>query len=230
MLDNPEIKAILCVRGGYGAIQLIDKLKLDNFNKNPKWLVGFSDITLLHALLGTENIASIHGAMPVNYTPDRYEKGVKQLFETLQGKLPEYSLPTNTWNKPGIANAEIVGGNLAIVCSLLGTPLDIDTNGKILFLEEVGEYLYRFDRMMYQLKLAGKLDNIKGLIVGGMSDMNDSEPYFEEKLEELILRQLSNNIPVLFDFPAGHIVNNQPIILGKETTLVVDERGGSLMY
>lgn len=221
MFCNPDIKAVLCVRGGYGAIRVLEHFDSTLIKQNPKWLAGFSDITILHNLLNTQGIASIHGAMPVNFTEAESAESVNLLFDALRGNLPEYFVDSSPFNVEGTACGELIGGNLAILVSLIGTRLDVDTKHKILFLEDVGEYLYRLDRMMYQLKMAGKLENIAGLVVGGMSDMKDTEPAFPECVEEIILKQIPKNIPVMFNFPAGHIAQNKPLMFGMKADLCV---------
>ncbi|MGD9992752.1 MAG: LD-carboxypeptidase [Salinivirgaceae bacterium] len=220
MLDNTNLKALFCLRGGYGTIRIIDQLKFQQFTAHPKWLIGFSDITVLHAQLNNLGVESIHGQMPVHFNSGA--RGLRRLFSVLKGESLSYQIEGHTLNKPGKASGELMGGNLAILVSLLGTPYAPSLGGKILFIEEVGEYLYRFERMLYQLKLAGVLKNLKGLIVGGLSSMEDNIPSFGRNAEELVFDLLKDyDYPVCFGFPSGHIENNQPLIFGREVVLKV---------
>lgn len=231
MLDNPVLKAVFCLRGGYGTIRIIDKLDFTEFKKSPKWIIGFSDITILHNKLHLLGIASIHGQMPLNFVDRTSNKGLDELFATLNGKTLNYSIEPNLLNRQGEAKAQIVGGNVAILSSLVGTPFDIDTDGKILFIEEVGEYLYRFDRFMHHLKLSGKLAKLKGLIVGGLTNMKDNSIAFGQSDEQIIADLTTEySYPVCFAFPAGHIKENYPLILGAEAELKVSNTGVSLNY
>jgi muramoyltetrapeptide carboxypeptidase len=229
MLDDQSIKAILCLRGGYGTVRIIEYLNFDAFVKKPKWLVGFSDITVLHAKLHQLGVESIHGQMPVHFNPGAL--GIKQLFQVLQNKPLNYTLTTHPLNKCGENAGLLVGGNLAILTSLLGTPFQMDYQNKLLFIEEVGEYLYRFDRMMYQLKLSGILNQISGLIVGGLTAMEDNEPAFGQSAEQIISDLLEDtHYPVCFGFPAGHIANNQPLVFGRNAHLNVNDLEVSLKF
>jgi muramoyltetrapeptide carboxypeptidase len=223
MLDHSEIKAIFCLRGGYGTIRIIEKLNWDKFLQNPKWIIGFSDITILHNKLHLLGGASIHGQMPLNFAGRNENKGLDMLFETLSGKELVYNLPKHKLNRIGNVKAGVVGGNVAILSSLIGTPYDINTDGKILFIEEVGEYLYRFDRLMNHLKMSGKLTNLAGLCVGGLSDLKDNDPVFGQTAEEIIIDLVSEySYPLCFGFPAGHIKENYPLIFGATATFIVE--------
>lgn len=231
VLDNTEIKAVFCLRGGYGTIRLIKDIDFTKFKQNPKWLIGFSDITILHNAIHNIDIQSIHGQMPLNFTEKSENKGLDQLFETLTGQKLNYKLPYNNLNKLGKTEGQIVGGNIAILCSLIGTPFDINTDGKLLFIEEVGEYLYRFDRLMHHLKMSGKLSKLKGLIIGGLSDMQDNEPAFGQSAEEIVADVVKDyNYPLCFGFPAGHIKENYPIILGQKIQLNVSTMGVDIHF
>lgn len=224
MLDNKAVKAIFCLRGGYGTIRIIEKLNFDTFLINPKWLIGFSDITILHNRLHLLGVASIHGQMPLNFAGRINNKGLDKLFDILKGKRLSYKLTSKALNKPGESKAPILGGNVAILSSLIGTPYDINTDGKILFIEEVGEYLYRFDRLMHHLKMSGKLSKLAGLVVGGLSDMKDNNPGFGQTAEEIIADLVGEySYPVCFGFQAGHIKENYPLVFGKKVNLQVDE-------
>jgi len=231
MIDSYEISAIFCLRGGYGTIRIIDDLNFERFIKHPKWMIGFSDITIMHNKLHKLGIASIHGQMPLNFAGRNENKGLDTLFEALSGKLPSYLLPHNKRNKTGNTAAEIVGGNVAILSSLIGTNYDLDCEGKILFIEEVGEYLYRFDRLMHHLKMSGKLSKLAGLVVGGLSDMKDNDPAFGQSAQEIVADLVSEyNYPLCFDFPAGHIKENFPLVLGQKASLKVTNMGCELKF
>lgn len=231
MLDNPEVKAIFCLRGGYGTIRIIDDIDFSNFRRNPKWIIGFSDITILHNAIHNLGIASIHGQMPLNFANRSNNKGLDKLFSTLKGKHLNYKLPPNALNKAGEVKGELIGGNVAIFNSLIGTNYEVITDDKILFIEEVGEYLYRFDRLMHHLKMSGKLAKLSGLIVGGLSDMKDNEPAFGQSAEEIIAKLVQEyDYPVCFGFPAGHIKENFPLIMGAEIELKVETQKVELIF
>ena len=217
-LDDSETDVILCSRGGYGTVRIINQLDFTQFIKKPKWMVGFSDITILHAILNNLGIASMHGVMP-RYFLD--EKGIAtenllSLINLLQGKSEKYKILNSDYNRPGIALGELVGGNLSIISSLQGTKYELHTNGKILFIEDIDEFLYHTDRMILQLKLAGKLDNLAGLILGDFTDMKDNESPFGKTVHEIISEAVKEfDYPVCFGFPAGHDKKNLALVFGK---------------
>lgn len=222
-LDNNEIKAIICFRGGYGTVRILDNIDYSNFIQNPKWIVGYSDVTALHNKINQLGIQSLHATMPVNFK-ENSEAALDTLKNALFGSNYSIECDYNTNNKLGIATGELVGGNLSILYSLSGTKFDIDTTDKILFIEDLDEYLYHIDRIMWNLKLSGKLENLTGLIVGGMTDMHDNDTPFGSNAIEIILEAVKDyNFPVCFDFPAGHIDDNRTLILGKEYTLDVNK-------
>ena len=224
MLDNPNIKAVLCVRGGYGTVRIIDDIDFSQLQKNPKWLAGFSDVTVLHSHFNNLNIATLHSTMPISFNTNSYES-IQSLKKALFGEPIHIVCEAHALNRKGECEAEVVGGNLSIIYSLLGSPSDINTNGKILFLEDLDEYLYHVDRMMVNLKRNGKLKNLKGLIIGGMTKMNDNDVPFGKTAEEIILDAVSEfDYPVCFDFPAGHIKDNRAIKLGQIAQLKVREK------
>lgn len=229
-LDNPNIKAIWCVRGGYGSVRMIDLIDFTSFKKAPKWIIGFSDVTVLHSHLNQLGIASIHGMMPVNIsraTPEAKESLRKALF----GEALSYQLPAHEMNQKGKASGELVGGNLSILYSLLGSVSAIDCQDKILFLEDLDEYLYHVDRMLMNLKRNGCLENLKGIIVGGMTKMNDNEvPWGKNALE--IIQDVTKpyDIPIIYGFPAGHLPDNRALIFGKTVTLEITDEGTRLMF
>ena len=227
MLDNPEIKAVVCARGGYGTIRIIDLVDYTTFMKKPKWIVGYSDITALHAHLNQNlKVESIHGIMPINFLDNSTENdSIKTLKKALFGEENIYEINAHDFNRKGKASGELIGGNLSVLYSIAGTKFDIDTNGKILVLEDLDEYLYHIDRMMMNLKYSGKLDNLKGLIVGGMTKMNDNEIPFGKSAYEIIDDVIQNyDFPVCYDFPLGHIKNNFALVLGKESVLEVKDK------
>jgi len=217
MLDNPAIKAIFCARGGYGSTRIIDNLDFSKFYKMPKWIIGYSDITVFLSQLSCKGICSIHGTMPVKFNEYYLEElPLVNLKQALFGKSLNYTFPSHPLNQFGNMNAEVIGGNLSILCSLIGSETDINTSNKILFLEDIGEYLYRIDRLMLSLKRSGKLSNLNGLMVGGLSELKDNDVPFAQTAEEIILDKVKEyGYPVCFGFPAGHIHQNLPIIFGK---------------
>ena len=225
MLDNPEIKAIICARGGYGTVRLLPLLDFSIFLQTPKWIVGYSDITAIHAHLNQNlGVKTIHGAMPLNFPKDGKEnEATKSLKKALFGGTLSYKIQPHPFNKKGEIRGALIGGNLSVLYSLSGTKYDVETKNKILVLEDLDEYLYHIDRMMMNLKLGGKLDKLKGLIVGGMSDMNDNEIPFGKSAYEIIYDVVKEyNYPVCFSFPIGHIKNNRAIILGSDVELKVE--------
>ena len=229
-LDNPKIKAIWCVRGGYGTVRMIDLLDFTKFKQNPKWIVGFSDITVLHNHLNIMGFKSIHGIMPVSL-PKASEEAVETLKSALFGDPLTYEIAPDAMNRLGTASGELVGGNLSILYSLFGSPSAIDCRGKILFIEDLDEYLYHIDRMMMNLKRNGCLENIKGIIVGGMSKMRDNEIPWGKSAIEIIEEVTKNyNFPVLYNFPAGHIDDNRALILGSQVTMEVNKKNSTVKF
>lgn len=228
-LDNPDIDAILCARGGYGTIRIIDKLKFDKFINKPKWIIGYSDVTVLHAKLQSLGFESIHASMPINFR-DNTETALTSLINALTSQDLYYEIKNSPLNIQGEAEAEIVGGNISVLYSMLGSSIFPDTNGKILFLEDLDEYLYHIDRMMFAFERAGILDGIKGLIVGGLTKMHDNNIPFGKTAEEIILERVADKgTPVCFNFPAGHIDDNRAIILGRKIRLSI-QNAQCIMY
>lgn len=230
-LDDPETAAIICSRGGYGTVRIIGQTDFRNFRKKPKWLAGFSDITILHAAINKLGIATIHGAMPRFFFDDNGQsnENLDSLMQLLKGNPVEYKIETQPQNRPGSCTAGIVGGNLSIMVSLLGTKYEIDTRGKILFIEDIDEYLYHTDRMMHQLKLAGKLDKLAGLVVGDFSDVKDNESPFGKTIHEIIAEAVVDyNYPVCYGFPAGHDKKNLALAFGLDWELNVTSDSSTL--
>jgi len=230
-LDDNEIKAIICFRGGYGTVRILDNIDLTNFKKNPKWIVGYSDVTALHNLISSNTeTPTLHATMPVNFK-ENTALTLDSLENALFGK--SYKIETNHHhkNKLGTIKGKIVGGNLSMLYSLSGTRFDLDTSGKILFIEDLDEYLYHIDRIMWNLKLSGKLENLKALIVGGMTNMHDNTiPFGKNALEIIEEATKDYNYPICFDFPAGHLNDNRTLILNKECELVINEKGVILSF
>ena len=226
MLDDPSIHAIICARGGYGTVRIIDKLDFSGFCKKPKWIVGYSDITVLHTHINKHfNIETLHAVMPVNIKEDEFNAdSIDSLRKALFGEKLFYSKPITFHSKTGLSEGILTGGNLSILYSLMGTSSELDTSGKILFLEDVDEYLYHIDRMMMNLKRAGKLSKLNGLIVGGMDRMNDNEIPFGKTANEIIAETVAEyDYPVCYDFPAGHGDVNLALILGRKIRFKVDK-------
>ena len=229
-MDNPNIKAIWCVRGGYGTVRMVDLLDFSTFKQHPKWIIGFSDVTVLHNHLNTLGFQSIHGMMPVNIpkaTPEAKESLRKALF----GESLSYTIPFDKMNRLGIAKGELVGGNLSILYSLLGSQSAIDCTDKILFLEDLDEYLYHIDRMMMNLKRNGCLESLKGIVIGSMTKMNDNDiPWGKNAVEIIQDNTKTYTIPVVYNFPAGHIPDNRALIFGRQVTLEVTSLGSKLVF
>jgi len=223
-IDDNSIKAITCFRGGYGTVRILDKVDFSNLTKNPKWICGYSDVTALHNYINTEcNMSSLHSTMPVNFNTNTTE-ALETFRKALFGEKYSINTATHPLNRTGIASGKMVGGNLSMLYSLAGTKYDIDTAGAILFIEDLDEYLYHIDRMMWNLKLSGKLDNLAGLIVGGMTDMNDNDTPFGKTAIEIIKEAVEGyNYPVCFDFPCGHLEDNRTLIFNKEAKLIIAE-------
>lgn len=224
LLDDPEIKAILCVRGGYGTVRIIDSLNFTRFIQNPKWIIGYSDVTVLHAHIHRNfGVETLHATMPLNFPADGSNNdSLLSMYAAISGHPLEYSIPSFKLNRNGETEGVLMGGNLSILYSLLGSNSLPDSTGKILFIEDLDEYLYHIDRMMMALKRAGMLKSLSGLIVGGMSEMKDNTIPFGKTAEEIIAEHVSEyNYPVCFQFPAGHQPDNYALILGRKIRLQI---------
>jgi muramoyltetrapeptide carboxypeptidase len=224
MMDNPNIKAIWCVRGGYGTARMVELIDFSRFVKQPKWVVGFSDVTVLHSHLNTLGVASIHGIMPVNV-----EKASTEVEETLRkalfGDTLSYAVACENENKLGVAQGELVGGNLSILYSMMGSESQVNCRGKILFIEDLDEYLYHIDRMMLSLKRCGCFEGLQGLVVGSFIKMHDNEIPWGKNAHEIILDITKKYaFPIVFNFPAGHIHDNNTLIFGKTISLEVNDK------
>jgi muramoyltetrapeptide carboxypeptidase len=222
-LDNDNVKAIWCARGGYGTVRIIDKIDFSKFKKHPKWVMGFSDVTVLHSHINTLNVATLHSIMP--FTVPKAPEEVKQTFKNaLFGIKNSYTIPSKSYDKKGVAKGELVGGNLSIIYSLLGSKSSIDTKDKILFIEDLDEYLYHVDRMLQNIKRNDYFKNVKGIIVGSMRDMHDNDIPFGQNEVQLIT-EISNelNIPIAFEFCAGHQKDNRTLVLGSQVSFEVND-------
>jgi muramoyltetrapeptide carboxypeptidase len=227
MLDDPNIHAIVFGRGGYGMSRIIDRLNFKKFVKHPKWLVGFSDITLLHAhLISQYCISSIHGPMAGAFAQGSKTKAsIQSLHETLLGKKLSYSSKPNSLNRMGAAKGMLVGGNLTLLTHAMGSSSELDTRNKILFIEDIGEYRYQIDRMMQQLKRSGKLKGLLGLVVGGFTEMKDTERPFGKSIAQIIHESVQEySFPVCFDFPVSHSSQNVALKMGGDYELKVSSR------
>lgn len=239
MLDDKDIKAIVCARGGYGTIRIIENLDFTQFMLSPKWIVGYSDVTILHAHINTYlAVQTIHATMPINFETNE-GKSLQSLKDALFGEELRYKFPSHELNKIGNAQGEIVGGNLSILYSILGTKSGFNPDHKILFIEDLDEMLYHIDRMVIALRKAAKFNKIQALLIGGLSDMRDntkefgfsSDNPFGKTAKEIILDHCQEfDFPICFDFPAGHLKENNALIFGKKATLEMNEKTSSLVF
>lgn len=229
-MDDPNVKAIWCVRGGYGTVKIIDKLDFTKFKQNPKWIIGFSDVTVLHSHLNRMGIESIHGTMPVAI-PRATDEAKNSLCASLFNDKLQYTLECDALNHNGKAKGELVGGNLSILYSLLGSESAVDCNDKILFIEDLDEYLYHIDRMMMNLKRNGCLSGLKGIIVGAMTEMKDNEIPWGRNAVEIIEDTVKGlNIPIIYNFPAGHIRDNRALIFGRQVSIEVNDKESKVTF
>jgi muramoyltetrapeptide carboxypeptidase len=230
-IDDDRIKAIIAARGGYGTVRIIDKIDFSRFAHNPKWLVGFSDITVLHAhVFANYGAQTIHGQMPINI-PDASKYSLDTVRKALFGEDFEYSFGTHPLSRHGNARGMLIGGNLSLLAAVLSSVSDYHYDGGILFIEDVGEYLYSIDRMFRTLDRAGKLKNLAGLMVGGFTDLKDNDIPFGQTVPEIIMEVVKKyDYPVCFNFPAGHIPDNHSLILGKTLNLNVEKGGVTATY
>lgn len=234
MLDDTSVKAIISARGGYGTLRIIDKINFSKFKKHPKWIVGYSDVTVLHSHIHTLGIGTLHATMPINFEKpvvsgvEPNTEATETLRKALFGEKLIYETdvhPLNKTAKNAVIKAEVVGGNLSLLYALTGSISDIDTKGKILFIEDLDEYLYHIDRMMVSLKRAGKLSHLKALVVGGMTEMKDNTVPFGKTAEEIIIDAVKDyKYPVCFNVPAGHIDKNFALYFGKKAKLSVEDK------
>jgi muramoyltetrapeptide carboxypeptidase len=230
-IDDDSIKAIIAARGGYGTIRIIDKVDFSRFATNPKWLVGFSDITVIHAhVFAAYGAQTIHGQMPVNI-PDASKHSLDTLRMALFDESFGYAFTSHHLNRAGNATGTLIGGNLSLLVAVLSSVSDFNYDGKILFIEDVGEYLYSIDRMFRTLDRAGKLENLAGLMVGGFTELKDNDIPFGQTVPEIIMEVIKKyNYPVCFDFPAGHIPDNHSLVLGKTLYLEINGKHVTATY
>lgn len=230
MMDDPSVKAIWCAKGGYGTVRLIDRLDFSSFRRKPKWVIGFSDSTVLHAHIQSLGIQTIHGIMALS-AKSASAASVESLRKSLFGESISYSEPADAMNRIGSASGTLTGGNLSVLYSLMGSVSEIDPKGKILFIEDLDEYLYHIDRMMMNLKRNGYFEGVKGLIVGGMTSMNDNEIPWGRTAEETIRDIVKDySFPVIYHFPAGHLKDNRSLIMGKKVKMVVTEQKSQVIF
>jgi len=222
-LDNENIKAVWCARGGYGSVRILDLLDFTKFKKSPKWIIGYSDITAFHNHIHNLDVETLH-AMMCSSMQDKYEdipNTILSFKKALFGEELVYIIPSSNYNRVGKVNGKLVGGNIAVLASMLGSESEISTEKKIIFIEEIGEYKYAIDRMLQSLKRAGYFKKIKAVIVGGMTKVKKNPTSWGCSIEELVLDVVPKDIPVLFDFPAGHDKDNRALIMGRKITLKV---------
>ena len=232
MVDDPSVKAVIAYRGGYGSVRLLPRLRLEGLRERPKWIVGFSDITLLHLVLRRLGVESIHGAMPASFVFDEEDPSAESLRRALFGLSDSIATPPHPLNCPGVASGRLAGGNLMQICAATGTPEELEADTPtVLFIEEVGEFVYRIDRMMQMLQRSGRLRNLRAVLVGHFSDMQGLERFGVEDPYEVLdpyLRPLG--IPVVYGFPAGHAAPNRAVYMGREVTVTVDDAGGRVCF
>ncbi len=223
-LMDPEVRAVICSRGGYGVVHLMDRLESLLLADDPKWVVGYSDISALHAMLNHKGVASIHGSMASHIQLGPENEDNASLFAILRGERPAYSFPGHAYDRPGIATGTLLGGNLAVLAELINTPYDLLRPDSILFIEDIAEPIYKVERIMYQLRLSGLLKNIRGLIVGQFTDYKPNENYAD--METMIRDMVAPySYPVAFGAPIGHVFHNIPVIEGATVTLKVSPSG-----
>jgi muramoyltetrapeptide carboxypeptidase len=230
-IDDPAIKAVFCLRGGNGTHRLIDFIHLKNLKKHPKWIVGYSDVTVLLNHVAQYRIPSIHGPMPFSMYKEEEQEGALCLKKLLFGELPTYTFPSHLLNQQGVAEGKLIGGNLAVLHSLISTASDITWKNKILFLEEVDEYIYQLDRMLYHFSRTGRMKGLAGLVVGHLTSMKDNaEPYGLSAQEVIAKIVKPYKIPLAFSFPAGHDLPNMPLIIGGMAYLEVAQEHSRLTF
>lgn len=232
-MDDPTISAIWCARGGYGTVRILDKLDYTKLKENPKWIIGYSDITALHNQLHNQGFESLHALMCVSLTKDisEVQESVDTFKAALFGKPENYDLEGSKYNREGEAKGQLIGGNLTMLHTMLGSDTSLDTSGKILFIEEIGEYKYHIDRMLQSMKRAGYFENLNGLVVGDMSKLRKNTTLWGTSVEQLILDALEEyDFPIAFNMPAGHEKDNRALVLGREVELKVGKEKSSLLY
>ena len=230
MIDNPKIKAIWAAKGGYGTVRIIDRIDFTQFKKHPKWIIGFSDVTVLHSHINNMNIETLHSIVAIS-AKTASAAAIESLRKALFGEKLQYKLASHPYNKTGKATGEIIGGNLSVLYSILGSKSEVDTKGKVLFIEDLDEYLYHIDRMMMNLKRNGYFDEIKALVIGGMTDMNDNDiPWGKDALQIIQDVLKDYKFPIIYNFPAGHSKDNRAMIFGKTVSIDVTDKGSTVTF
>ncbi len=232
-LDNPNIKAIWCARGGYGSVRILDLLDYKEFRRNPKWIIGYSDITAIHSHLHNMKIESIHGMMgtSMQFDAEKNSESIATLRKALFGASLNYEIASSSYNKIGDTEGQLIGGNLTILLTMLGSESQLETKGKILFIEEIGEYKYHIDRILQSFKRAGYFKDLAGLVVGDMSNIKKNTTKWGSSVEQLILDATSEfDFPILFGFPAGHEIDNRALIMGRNVKMHVEEKNSKLTF
>lgn len=230
MLDNSAVKAIWAAKGGYGTVKIVDRVDFSKFQKDPKWIIGFSDITVLHSHVNKLGFQTLHAMMAIS-APSATTAAKESLRKVLFGEKLSYSIPHHEFNKLGTAKGKLVGGNLSVLYSIQGSVSAVDFKDKILFLEDLDEYLYHIDRMMTNLKRNGSLKNLKGIIIGGMTSMNDNDVLWGKNALEIIQETVKDlDIPVAYNFPAGHIKDNRALVMGGTITFEVTEKDTKVVF
>lgn len=233
-LDNPTVSAIWCARGGYGTVRILDNLDYTKFKENPKWLIGYSDITALHNQFHNEGYESIHGILCVSLPEDasKIETSITSFKKALFGEPLNYTLEGSKLNKVGRVSGQLIGGNLTLLHTMLGSNTSIDTTGKILFIEDIGEYKYHIDRMLQTLKRAGYFDNCSGVLVGDFTKMKkNNTALWGSSVEQLIVDALAEyDFPIAFNMPAGHEDDNRAMILGREIQMIVEKEKAEINF
>ncbi len=231
-LDNPNIKAIWCARGGYGSVRILDRLDFTKFKKNPKWIIGYSDITAFHSHINNLGVETIHAMMGISLSDNSEEivETIKSFKKSIFGKRLKYKVKSSKYNRGGKISGELIGGNISLLTSMLGSKSQMKTDGKILFIEEIGEYKYSIDRMLQSLKRAGYFSNLKAIVVGDISKIKKNSTSWGSSIEELILGVVPENIPILFNFPAGHKPDNRALILGRKIRLKINKEKSKIEF
>ncbi|CAL2082761.1 muramoyltetrapeptide carboxypeptidase [Tenacibaculum sp. 190524A02b] len=231
-MDNPNVKAIWCARGGYGSVRILDKLDFSKFKDSPKWVIGYSDITAFHNHIHNLGIETLHAMMGTSMQDKKEDipHTISTFKKALFGERLSYEITSSKYNRKGNVSGELIGGNIAILTSMLGSESQMSTEGKILFIEEIGEYKYSIDRMLQSLKRAGYFTRIKAVVVGDMTKIKKNTTPWGSSIKQLILEVLPKNIPVLFDFPAGHEPDNRALIMGRNVELEIKDQESKLIF
>lgn len=231
-LDNPNIKAIWSARGGYGSVRILDRLDFTKFLENPKWIIGYSDITAFHNHIHNLGIETLHAMMGTSMQDkvEDIEETIATFRKALFGERLRYEIQSSKYNREGDVSGELVGGNIAILASMLGSNSQLSTKGKILFIEEIGEYKYSIDRMLQSLKRAGYFNGVNGVLVGDMTKIKKNTTPWGSSIEQLILNVVPDDIPVLFDFPAGHEPDNRALIMGRKVELQIGKNTSNVIF